>query len=121
MPLLTLIKVVVVASLIFTGVWIKGVFAERDALRISEKAAVQTSQDIIAAREKEIKLQEAITNALKSIRVTSNNYIQAVEESPAPAGPVVTLVTGGLPEATPRLPVFANRSSGGTGAAAEAR
>lgn len=110
-----------VACLFFSGVWIKGVFAERAALRISEASAKATTEMYAKAYNDNQKLQEDITHAVKNIRVVSNNYIQSVEEAPAPVGPVVTLVPAGLPQAVSRLSVFGSATSSRTGAAAEAR
>lgn len=94
--------VAAIVGLFAAGVWIKSVFAERDALRVSEKVAVQTVKDMTEARDRELKLQEGITNAIKKIRVVSNNYIQSVEDGPTPVipdGGRITLVAGGVPEA----------------------
>ena len=111
--------VAAVVGLFSVGVWIKSVFAERDALRVSEKAAVQTVKDMTEARDRELKLQEGITNAIKKIRVVSNNYIQSVEDGPTPAipdGGRITLVAGGVPEALPNAPVMAAYSTSRIGA-----
>lgn len=111
--------VAAVVGLFSAGVWIKSVFAERDALRVSEKAAVQTVKDMTEARDRELKLQEGITNAIKKIRVVSNNYIQSVEDGPTPAipdGGRITLVAGGVPEALPNAPVMAAYSTNRIGA-----
>lgn len=127
-PYLTYIKIAAIAitaiALIWAGIWFRGVLSERDSLRISEKAAVQTANDIIQARNRDIQLQEGITNAVKNIRVVSNNYIQSVEngEIPdAPDGATVVLVAGGVLDDPQSLPVFTNRTTGRTGTVAPPR
>lgn len=107
-----------VAGLFFTGVRVKGVFAERAALRLSEAQAKATVEMYAKAYNDNQKLQEDITHAVKSIKTTTNTYIQTIEEAPAPVGPVVTLVAPGVPhQAVSDLPVFTNHSAGRTGTA----
>lgn len=116
--------VAAIVGLFAAGVRVKSVFAERDALRVSEKAAVQTVKDMTEARDRELKLQEGITNAIKKIRVVSNNYIQSVEDGPTPVipdGGRINLVAGGVPEALPSAPVMAAYSTSRIGAATPPR
>jgi len=115
-PYLLYIKIgliaLVVAAITGTGLYIRHVFNERAALRLSEaslKAQVTTYQESAIANQK---LQEGITNAIKNIRVQSNTYVQKIDSSPVPAldnGTAVTLVAGGV-YTTPSLP-FVNRST----------
>lgn len=124
-PYLACIKigvvVLLIAGLFFTGVWVKGAFSERAALRISEAQAKATTEMYAKAYNDNQKLQEDITHAVKSIKTTTNNYIQAVEEAPAPVGTVITLVPAGVPKAVSSLPVFTGYSAGRTGTTAERR
>jgi len=110
------VAVLAVSAIIGGCVYVRSVFHERDTLLV-EKAAIQKqlkdTQDSIIADKK---LQEGIANAVKNIRVVSNNYIQSVEDAPPPVvvdGGTIVLVPAGVPQAVPALRVFANVSSNG--------
>ncbi len=109
-----------VVALFGAGVWVRGVFAERTALRLSETQAKETVKMYADAWNRNEQLQKGIADAVKNIRVQSNNYITTVESDPPPAVPdggTIVLVSAGVPEAVPGLPGFKNHSSGRASAA----
>lgn len=109
--------VLAVVALFGTGLWVRGVFAERAALRLSEAQAKETAKMYADAWNRNELLQKGIADAVKNIRVQSNNYITSVESDPPPAVPdggTVVLVAAGVPEAVPSLPGFKNHSSSRT-------
>lgn len=108
------IVALLVAGLFFGGIWIRGVFAERDELKKSKALAEATTKLYADAWNRNATLQKEIVNAVKNTRVQSNNYIEAVESSPAPAvadGGAVLLIAPGVPQTVPRLPGFAGYSA----------
>ena len=113
--------VLVIAGLFLSGVWLRGILAERTALRLSEaasKAAVVTLLDSI---ERNATLNREIADAIKNIRVVSNNYIQSVESDPPPGVPdggTVVIINPGVPKAMPSVPKFTNHSASGAGTTA---
>jgi hypothetical protein len=113
--------VLAVAGLFGSGVWLRGVFAERAALRLSETQARATAQMYTDAWNRNEQLQKGIVDAVKNIWVQSNNYISAVESDPPPVVPdggTIMLVAAGVPKTATSLSGFKNNSSGRTSAAA---
>ncbi len=114
------LMILTVVGLFTAGVWVRGVFAERKALRLSEAQAKETVKMYADAWNRNEQLQKGIADAVKNIRVQSNNYITTVESDPPPAVPdggTIVLVAAGVPEAVPGLPRFKNHSSSRTSAA----
>jgi septal ring-binding cell division protein DamX len=108
----------VLAALIGSAIWIRGVFAERNELRISEKAAVQNANDIIQARNKDVALQKGVADAVKNIRIQSDVYIQSLEDSKPPIandGDTVVVIPSGMPQTMYTMPTgFKNSSTSRT-------
>ena len=112
--------ILAVVGLFGTGLWLRGVFAERAALRLSEAQAKETAKMYADAWNRNEQLQKGIADAVKNIRVQSNNYITSVESDPPPVipdGGTVVLVAAGVPETSASLSGFKNNSSGRTSAA----
>jgi hypothetical protein len=108
---------IIVIVLFSLGIWIKGVFAERDKLRISEAQAKATTEMYAKAANDNVKLQEGIANAIKNIRIQSDTYIEGVDNGKVPAyvdGTTIQLIAGGMPKAVPSLPTFSNSSTSRT-------
>lgn len=117
--------VALVGGLIWSGIWIRGVFAERDTLRASEALATQTTKMYADVWNRNQQLQREIVDAIKKIRVESNTYIDRVETSPppvVPAGGSIAFIAPGVPTTTlPAMPGAADNLAGGTSAAAPPR
>jgi hypothetical protein len=112
--------ILLVVALFGTGIWIRGVFAERDDLKKTKALAEATTKMYADAWNRNARMQKEIVDAVKKIRVQSNNYIEAVESAPSPAVPdggAVVLVAPGVPAAVPDLSGFADYSAGRTGPA----
>lgn len=109
--------VLVVAGFFATGLWIRGVFSERAALRQSEALAQQSLKMYAQQLQDNINLQREVTDAIKNIKIRNTNNIQTIESQPPPVvadGADFVLVPAGLPHAAPLpgLPRFADYSSG---------
>lgn len=112
----------VVAGIFGTGLWIKGVFAERAALKQSEALATATTAMYAKQLNDNIALQREVTDAIKSIRINSTNIIRTIEAQPPPAvddGADFVLVPGGLPNSAPLpgLPGYSDYTAGRAAAA----
>jgi len=113
----------VVALLVGGGIWIRGVFSERAALRLSvatekEKRQMAESQTAMYVKQwnDNAVLQREVADAIKKIKVQSNNYITTVENSP-PVGADGDTVVLMRPDQANHLPGgFENHTSGGVGA-----
>lgn len=124
-PYMAYIKIagvaLVVALLISAGIWIRGVFAERAALRVSEKAAIErattaneTAKLYADAYNERQELQKGIQDAVKNVRTQSTDRIRVIESGPAPVagdGDVVVLVRPGQADSMSTA-AFANVSTG---------
>ena len=119
-PYLTYIKIaaVVMVIAIITGscLYVRSVFKERETLLGEKVLLTKQLKNVQDSMEANLKLQEGIQNAIKNIKVVSNNYIDTVDNTtvaPLPDGSRVVLVSGGLPKAVPGLfkPYSANRAS----------
>lgn len=115
-----LLAIIALAGLYF---WISSAFEERDKLRVTSSVQamqVQQYQQMIAQN---IKLNEDINNAISKIRLTSNNYIKAIDTGRPPVvsdGDVVQLVPGGMLQAMPSMPTFSNASTNSIKSVSEA-
>ena len=109
---------IAIVILFISGIWIRGVFAERDALKTSKKLADETVKMYADAWNRNAQLQENITNAIQKIRVESNTYIDRIETSAPPvaaAGDSIIFIAPGMPKAVPGLPVIPNNTTVRTG------
>src|SRR6266571_2575377 len=79
--------VLAVVGLFCSGLWLRGVIAERDALRVSESLQKETVKMYADAWHRNEQFQKGVADAVKNIHVVSNNYIQSVEDAPPPAVP----------------------------------
>jgi len=132
-PYLLYIKIgavaLVVAALFFGGAWVRGVFAERaqlkdkiELLELDKRRAEQQAADAIHQRNEYIKLNREIVDAIKKIKIQSNNFIQTIENDPAPVPPAdggaLPFIAPGVPEALPPTdPAGHPADRAGTGAA----
>lgn len=110
--------------LISTGIWFRGVLAERDELKKSKALAEATVKMYAEAWNRNAQLQENITNAIQKIRVESNTYIDRIEAAAAPvvpAGGSIAFIAPGLPKPLSGLSGFTGYTSGRVGTAAPAR
>lgn len=117
--------VVAVAGLIGSGIWFRGVLAERDDLKKAKALAEATTKMYADAWNRNAQLQEAITNAIQKIRVESNTYIDRVEAAAppvVPAGGSIAFIAHGVPvPALSGVSGFAGYSAGRASPAAAAR
>ena len=136
-PYLLYIKIGAIAilagALIWAGIWFKGVLADRDRLQVASVVQARQLADAThraelaesANREYQQTIKE-IVDAIKAIKINSNNYINSIESAPVPAVPdggVVLLVPGGVPSlpGSAALPaLFGDYSSGRAAASAAA-
>ena len=124
-PYLLYIKIgavaLLLAGLFGSGIWLRGVFTERDALKLSEASAKATVTMLLESAERSAKLSREIADAIKNIRVESNTYVTSVDNGPppnVPDGGTVVITAPGLPMPTlPGVP-FANSSTNRTTSAA---
>lgn len=110
---------VTVIALMAGAVWVRGVVADRSALR--KEVALQKAQtDAIATQfNSYIQLNKEIADAIRRVKVQSNNYIQQIETAPTPVAAVggsIPFIPSGVPQGVPGMPGFANNSSGRTAA-----
>ena len=111
--------VLAVGSLVGAGIWFRGVLAERDTLKTQKALAEATTKMYADAWNRNDQLQRGIVDEIRKIRVQTNNYITAIDSSPAPKvadGVTFQLVSPGLPQTytLPSLPQFANNTSSRT-------
>lgn len=116
------LAVLAVAGIFASGLWMRGVFAERAALRQSEAVAQASLKMYAQQLNDNIALQREVTDAIKNIRINSTNIIRTIESAPPPAvadGADFVLVPGGMPvgQALPGLSGYGDYSSGRTGSA----
>lgn len=112
----------VVALLVGMGVWIRGVFSERAALRVSVAAATEKQKLAESQTAMYVKqwndnavLQREVADAIKKIKVQSNNYISTVEVS-GPVGTDGESVVLMRPDQAINLPTgFGDNSAGRVG------
>ena len=128
-PYMVQIKIVagltIVAALIGSGIWFRGVVAERDELKKSKALSDATVTMYADAWNRNAQLQENITNAIQKIRVESNTYIDRIEAAAppvVPAGGSIAFIAPGVPRATlSGLSGFAGYTSGQSAPAAAPR
>lgn len=125
-PYLIYIKIgavlVTAGLLIWAGVWFRGVLAERDTLKsVQEEQRRKVDEANHRAALAEAAQQQyqqtirEVVDAVKRIRIQSNNYISGIETAPAPDVPDggrVVLVPGGMPSLDAALAAFGNHSAG---------
>ena len=100
----------IILVLVTAGFYIKSVFKERENLQLT----VTALQKDLDAVKKQITLNEDIANAIRKIKVQSNNYVSVVETSTSPpVDSVSTFIHAGVfhPMSTVRQAVFTNNSS----------
>lgn len=129
--------VIVAGLLIWAGVWFKGVLGERAALKSNAEAMAKQVLEAnhradlaIAAQKQYQQTILEVVDAVRKIKIQSNNYISSIETAPAPAvadGGSVLLVPGGMPDLDKAIALFggysASRATAGaqTGASHQAR
>jgi hypothetical protein len=119
------VALVAVITLIGTGIWFRGVVAERDELKKSKALSDATVKIYADVWNSNAALQKEIINAVKQIRVESNAYIDTVEAAAppvVPAGGSIAFIAPGVPvPAAAGLSRFAGYTAGRTGPAAPPR
>ena len=106
--------ILVIAGLFLSGVWLRGILAECTALRLSEAASKSAVVTLLDSIERNATLNREIADAIKNIRVVSNNYIQSIESDPPPGVPdggTVVIINPGVPKAMSSVPKFTNYST----------
>jgi len=99
---------VIVLILLLAGLYINSVFKEREQLEIK----VAHLQEEFVRVQKQMTLNEDIANAIKKIRIQSNNYISTVENSPRPANDKpILFISAGLPTT---FSVYSSNTNGST-------
>jgi len=118
-PYLLYIKIGAVALLVAGLFWLgwheMGIRADLKN-KTAEAALNKATSEMYAKQFNDyIQLQREITDAIKTIKVQSNNYIQTIEASGPPAADGVTfvLVPSGVPKALSFATGFQNYSAGG--------
>ena len=126
-PYLLYLKIFVVA-IVIAGIlgmlwWINSAINERNALRISDATKTAQIKGYSEAMARDAQVREGINNAIKNIKITSNNYVTAVDNQPwvpVPDGTVVQLVNGGVSK-VPSVSTFTNGSTNSRSTIIEAR
>jgi hypothetical protein len=114
LPYLKLAGIAVILFALGFAYWkISSAFDERNELRISDAAKTAQVKQYQEAEVQNAKIRDDINAAISKIRVTSNNYIKAVDGQKPPVipdGTIVQLVPGGMLENVPRLSAYTNYS-----------
>lgn len=119
-PYLTYIKagvvVTIIAAIFFSGIWIRGVVAERDELKQGKALAEETTKAYAQQFQNYITTQREIADAIKKVKIQSTNIITQVEQEPPPAVPddgiPIAFIPPGLPVSTSdTMPRYTNNSS----------
>lgn len=124
--------VIVAGLLIWAGIWFKGVLDERAALKSNTEAmakqVIDANHKAALAEAAQIQYQQTIqevVDAVRKIKIQSNNYISSIDTAPPPAvadGGSVLLVPGGMPDLDKAIALFggysASRATAGTQAGA---
>lgn len=114
--------VAAVGGLIWFGAHEANIRADLKAKTAEVELSKATVQMYADAWNRDVQLKKEIADALKTIRIQSNNYIETIETSAPPAAPdgaIIQFIAPGLPTASlPGVPVFPNRSTGRTTAGA---
>lgn len=132
-PYLLYIKIAAVAAvaglLIWAGIWFKGVLDERATLKANAEAMAKQVMDAnhkaALAEAAQVQYQQTIkevVDAVRKIKIQSNNYISQIDTAPPPAGAdgdSVLLVPGGMPDLDKTLALFTGYSSGRAAAGAQ--
>lgn len=104
----------IILVLVLAGLYIKSVFKDRDNL----KEQLEIVKLDLEAVKKQVKLNEDIANAIRKIKIQSNNYVSVVETTPSPAaGSVFVAVPNGMfnPKVLLSSITFRNKSSSNAG------
>lgn len=104
----------IILVLVSAGFYIKYVFQKRADLEIE----VEKLKADITKIEKQITLNKDIADAIKRIKIQSNNYVSVVETTPSPtAGSVFVAVPNGMfnPKVLLSSNTFRNQSSSTAG------
>ena len=104
----------IILVLVSAGLYIKYVFQKRADLEIE----VEKLKTDITKIEKQITLNKDIADAIKRIKIQSNNYVSVVETTPSPtAGSSFVAVPSGLfdPKTMLSTITFRNQSSSTSG------
>lgn len=80
--------IAIILVLVTAGFYIKSVFQERNEL----ETEIAVLKEEMAAVKKQITLNEDIANAIRKIKIQSNNYVRVVETTPSPASGSVSVV-----------------------------
>ena len=80
--------IAIILVLVTAGFYIKSVFQERDKL----ETEIAVLKEEMTAVKKQITLNEDIANAIRKIKIQSNNYVRVVETTPSPASGSVSVV-----------------------------
>lgn len=124
-PYLLYIKIAAAAIsaglLIWAGIWFKGVLDERANLKANAEAmakqVIDANHKAVLAEAAQIQYQQTIkevVDAVRKIKVQSNNYINQIDSEPPPAvadGNSVLLVPGGMPDLDQAIAMFTGYSS----------
>jgi hypothetical protein len=123
-PYLIWIKIVAVAAVVGGLVWFgyneKAIRDDREKFKTEAKQQKETAEQYARQISSNIQFTREVVDAVKSLKVQSNTYIDSIEVSPPPGddGDTVVLVAAGVPKAVPRLPGYnnysANRTTAGT-------
>ena len=104
----------IILVLVLAGLYIRHVFQDRNDLQEQVKVL---RQDLEAVK-KQVTLNEDIANAIRKIKIQSNNYVSVVETTPSPAvGSSFVAVPSGVFNPTTMLSAitFRNKSSSNAG------
>ena len=110
------LAIIAIAASIF---YVKHVFSQNEERRLALIQKDAQIESLKAGFEAYLKLNQEITDAVKKIKITSNNYVTTVENSPPPADGTrfVFMSASSVRTQTYLAPGrFSNNSSGSGGA-----
>jgi len=99
-----IILVAIVISLILLAIWVRGVVADNTAMKLETKRTQTAFEEKVKELDANIKLNKDISDAIKNLKIRSNNYITNVETSKPidlPAGHSAILIPAGVPKTVP--------------------